>query len=81
MVRRGPEPQDMWQHRSPPRQRGGVQSLRACGSAGARLGGGAGSRALGQVAALEPSLSREAGFGTAVAFGSVWVHALPFVLA
>jgi hypothetical protein len=33
------------------------------------------------VTASEPSLSREAGAGTAVAHGSVWTHILPFVFA
>jgi hypothetical protein len=33
------------------------------------------------VATLEPSLSREVGSGAAVAHGSAWTHALPFVLA
>jgi hypothetical protein len=39
-----------------------------------------GARSLGHMATPEPSLSREAGSGGAVAHGSMWVHALPFVL-
>jgi hypothetical protein len=62
MVRRGPEPLGTWQHRSPPRRRGGVRSL-------------------GHVAASEPSLSKEAGSGAAVARGNAWTHTLPFDLA
>jgi hypothetical protein len=33
------------------------------------------------VVALEPSLTREAGSGTTVARGSVWMHTLSFVFA
>jgi hypothetical protein len=40
-----------------------------------------GIRSLRQMAAPEPSLSREVGFSTAVARGNVWMHTLPFVLA
>jgi hypothetical protein len=77
----GPRPQDTWQRQTAPRQRRGVQSPGTRGSVGPLLGRGVGSRALGHVAALEPSLSREAGSRAAVAHGNVWVHALPFVLA
>jgi hypothetical protein len=61
MARGDLEPLGMWRHQSPPRQRGGIQSL-------------------GHVVVPEPSLGREVGSGTMVARGSVWMHALPFVL-
>jgi hypothetical protein len=75
------EPWDTCQHRSQPLRRGAVRSLRTHGSARALLGGEAGSGASRHVAMLEPSLSREADSGAAMSCGSVWVHALPFVLA
>jgi hypothetical protein len=74
-------PRDVWHCRRPPGWRGGVWSLRTRGSAGALLGGGAGSGALGHVTMPEPSLSREAGSRVVVARGSAWAHALPIVLA
>jgi hypothetical protein len=50
-----------------------------CGSTGPLLDGEAGSRASSHVAAPEPSLSREAGFGAVVAHGSVWTHGLKHI--
>jgi hypothetical protein len=72
---------DMWQRRTAPRRRCGVWSLGTHGSVGPLLGRGVESGALGHMTALEPSLSREAGSGAAMARGSAWVHALPFVFA
>jgi hypothetical protein len=48
--RQGPESCDMWQHWSPPEQRGRVQRRGARGSAGAHLGREAGSKATGHMA-------------------------------
>jgi hypothetical protein len=50
-VRRGPEPQDTWQHRSPARQRGEVWGCKTHGSTGALLGREARSGAVGHAAA------------------------------
>jgi hypothetical protein len=58
-----------------------VWSLRTRDSVRALLGGRVESRALGHVATPEPSLSREVGSRAAVACGSAWAHASPFVLA
>jgi hypothetical protein len=62
MARQGPEPLGTLQCQSPPRRKGGVQSL-------------------GHMEASEPSLSRGAGYGAAVARASAWAYALPFILA
>jgi hypothetical protein len=51
--RRGLEPYDTWQHRSPPQSRGEVQSHRTRGSAGAHLSQEARSGAAGHVTASE----------------------------
>jgi hypothetical protein len=53
--RRGSEPRDAWQRRSPPQRGGGVQNRGARGSVGALLSGKAGSEATGRAAAPEPS--------------------------
>jgi hypothetical protein len=61
MGRRGPEPRDAWQHRSPPSQGGEVWCHKMCGSSGALTIRKAGSEAVGRVAASEPSLSGRRG--------------------
>jgi hypothetical protein len=72
---------DAWQGRIPPGWRGGSRASRhmAAPELPPRQRGGV--QSLGHMAVPEPSLSREAGFSTAVARGSVWMHTLPFVLA
>jgi hypothetical protein len=50
------EPSDMWHRRSPPQPRGEVQSHRTRGSTGVHLSREARSRAIGTVAAPEPTL-------------------------
>jgi hypothetical protein len=53
--RRGPEPWDTWQRRSPPEQGGRVWSCGTRGNAGALPSRDAGSRAAGHVAMPDPS--------------------------
>jgi hypothetical protein len=53
--RQGLEPCDTWQHRSPPKQGGGIRSRVTCGSTEALSSREAGSRAMGHVAVLEPA--------------------------
>jgi hypothetical protein len=52
--RRGPEPRDTWQRRSPPQRGGEVRSHETHGSVGAHLSREARSGAIGHVAASEP---------------------------
>jgi hypothetical protein len=52
---RGPEPYDMWQHRSPPQSIGEVWSHRTHGSTGAHLGRVVRFGAVGHVAAPDPT--------------------------
>jgi hypothetical protein len=59
--RRGPGPQDMWQHRSSPHQGGKVRSRGTCDNAGAHLSKEAISRAMGHVVASEPTSAGRCG--------------------
>jgi hypothetical protein len=60
--RRGLEPEDTWQHRSPPQLGGEVQCCWTRGSAGAHLNWEVSSGAVGHVAAPEPTSIRSVHF-------------------
>jgi hypothetical protein len=59
--RRGPELRDMWQRQSSPQHRGKIRGRGTCGSVGAHLSMEERSRAMGHMAAPEPTSTGRCG--------------------